>query len=84
MYLVTCVYKEPMSSKFGGKPYDFTSNEKVAEGTLQVVNDRYGFSLVKVISNKEVEKAEDFYKPIVNLDEINAKILEVKNAIHTK
>lgn len=81
MYLLTCVYKEAMSSKFGGKPYGFLSDIEVEEGLLTIVNDRYGFSLVRVISsrpatNEEVESG--FYKPVVDLEKINLKIKEVK------
>jgi len=81
MYLVTCVYKETQSSKFGGKTYDFVSEKEEVKGTLVVVNDRYGYSLVRVVDcspASALEANQNFYKPVVNLEEINKKIADTQ------
>jgi len=80
-YLLTCVYKEPMSSKFGGKPYDFLSDIEIEEGLLTLVNDRHGISLVRVVTCREATQEEvesGFYKPVVELEKINQRIRDVK------
>lgn len=81
MYLVTCVYKETQSVKFGGKTYDFISEKEEVKGTLIVANDRYGYSLVRVVDCRlcsDLEASQDFYKPIVNLEEINKRIVDTQ------
>ena len=80
-YLLTCVYKEPMSSKFGGKPYDFLSDTEIEDGLLTLVTDRHGISLVRVVTSREatVEEIESgFYKTTVDLEKINQRIRDVK------
>lgn len=80
-YLLTCVYKEPMSSKFGGKPYDFLSDIEIEEGLLTLVNDRHGISLVRVVTYRKATQEEvesGFYKPVVELEKINQRIRDVK------
>lgn len=80
-YLVTCVYKETQSVKFGGKTYDFISEKEEVKGTLVVANDRYGYSLVRVVDCRQcsdLEANQDFYKPIVNLEEINKRIVDTQ------
>ena len=62
-----------MSSKFGGKPYNFLSDTEIEEGLLTIVNDRYGFSLVRVVNSRP---ATD--EPVVDLEKINLKIKEAK------
>ena len=62
-----------MSSKFGGKPYNFLSDTEI--------EDRYGFSLVRVVNSRPATDEEiesGFYKPVVDLEKINLKIKEAK------
>ena len=80
-YLLTCVYKEPMSSKFGGKPYDFLSDIEIEDGLLTLVTDRHGISLVRVVTCREatVEEIESgFYKSTADLEKINQRIRDIK------
>lgn len=70
-----------MSSKFGGKPYDFLSDIEIEDGLLTLVTDRHGISLVRVVTCREatVEEIESgFYKSTVDLEKINQRIRDIK------
>lgn len=77
MFLVTCVYRQDMSSKYGGKPYDFVSEVSQIPGTLLTVQDRYGISLVKCLECKEVTEVAEYIKPVVDLAKVNEQIIKV-------
>ena len=70
-YKVTCQYREGCTQEYHSKAYTFNALEPHIPGELVVVKDRYGYSLVKVLSCEACDIGLSGYSWVVNLDDVN-------------